>query len=95
MLSSGASELDYFKSTPEGMLEAMIVTGNEDAETIMVGSNTRNPGDLVEMKSVTCPLRSDNANNATDSLVLARPFSPSTWDTLVPDTTSTRTMADG
>jgi hypothetical protein len=52
-LSSGASELDYFKSTPEGMLEAALVTGNNDAETAMVGSNARNPGDLVEMKLVT------------------------------------------
>lgn len=50
MMSTGASEFDYFKSAPEGMVEGTMITGNDDVETAMVGSNERAPGDLVEMK---------------------------------------------
>lgn len=53
--STGSSELDNFKSSTEGMVEAgdgAFATG-EDVEASVVGSSTRNPGDLVEIRSVS------------------------------------------
>lgn len=52
--STGSSELDNFKSTKEGMTEAEdgAFAAGEDAETAVVGSSVRTPGDLVEIRCV-------------------------------------------
>ncbi|KAI5466622.1 hypothetical protein BGZ63DRAFT_346540 [Mariannaea sp. PMI_226] len=48
--STGSSELDYFKSTPEGMVDGAVLDGSEDIDAGVVSVNSRSPGDLVEMK---------------------------------------------
>ncbi|KAF7559699.1 hypothetical protein G7046_g4452 [Stylonectria norvegica] len=48
--STGSSELDYFKSVSERMAEAPDATGSDDADLAIVGSGSKHPGDLVEMK---------------------------------------------
>lgn len=48
--STGSSEMDHFKSDNMGMAEVPDGPQEEDAEVAIVGSNTRTPGDLVEMK---------------------------------------------
>lgn len=45
--------MDHFKSDATGMTEVLDGSHDEDAEVAIVGSNTRTPGDLVEMKYIS------------------------------------------
>ncbi|UPK98581.1 hypothetical protein LCI18_009516 [Fusarium solani-melongenae] len=48
--STGSTEMDHFKSDAAGMTETDEAFNNEDVELAIVGTKTRTPGDLVEMK---------------------------------------------
>lgn len=48
--STGSSEMDHFKSDATGMADTDEAFNNEDVELAIVGTKSRTPGDLVEMK---------------------------------------------
>ncbi|KAM5373860.1 hypothetical protein ACJZ2D_006822 [Fusarium nematophilum] len=48
--STGSIEMDHFKSESAGMAETTESAHEDEAELSVVGSKTRTPGDLVEMK---------------------------------------------
>lgn len=48
--STGSTEMDHFKSDVAGMAESDETSNHEDNELSIVGTKTRTPGDLVEMK---------------------------------------------
>ncbi|KAG6250848.1 hypothetical protein E4U46_003310 [Claviceps purpurea] len=51
--STGSSEMDELRTTPESLTEGGIVDeGQAEAEISSVASDSRNPGDLVEMRQL-------------------------------------------
>ena len=50
--ATGSSELDTFKSDSDGGADVEGVANPEDVEYAVVGSSSRTPGDLVEIKLV-------------------------------------------